>query len=71
MSPRDAGDMKPSKTRGAKSLAAQGSQLLASLDSQLTILRGGSDEVRRLADELRTLVDEVRLALETASTNRA
>ena len=69
MSPRDPGDMTPFQTRPAQSLAAQESQLLASLDSQLTILRGGSDEVRRLADELRTLVEEVRLAL--ASTSRA
>ncbi len=63
--------MTPSQRWTRQSLADQGSELLASLESQMTILRSGSNEARRLADELRTLVDEVRQALEKASSSRA
>ena len=59
--------MTPSQRWMPQTLADQGSELLASLEAQLTILRSGSDEARRLANELRTLVDEVRQALEKAS----
>ena len=61
----------PGEKWSRQNLADRGSELLASLESQMTILSGGPDEARRLADELRTLVNEVRQALEKPSASQA
>jgi hypothetical protein len=71
MTPPRPDEIAPAQRWTRQNLADRASELLASLDSQMTILRGGSDEARRIADELRTLVEEVRQALETASTSQA
>ena len=68
--PRSEG-MTPPQRSTLQSPADQGSELLASLESQMAILRSGSNEARRIANELRTLVDEVRQALETTHASQA
>ena len=68
--PRSEG-MTPAQRSTRQSPADQGSELLASLELQMAILRSGSNEARRIANELRTLVDEVRQALETAHASQA
>ena len=48
--PRSEG-MTPAQRSTRQSPADQGSELLASLESQMAILRSGSNEARRIANE--------------------